>query len=169
MEENKTIKIPKRIFFGWPTRTLAVSMTGVLIGYVTFFATDFMGIPAATAGMIFMISKIFDGFTDIVAGYLIDRTKTKWGKGRPYELAVVGYMIALALIFLAPEMGRTASCIYLFIMYSLVNSVFMTLLNCCDSVYLANALQDQSQSVSIYAFTGFISLVFTMVTSMIMP
>lgn len=169
MEENKTKKIPKRIFFGWPTRTLAVSMTGVLIGYVTFFATDFMGIPAATAGMIFMISKIFDGFTDIVAGYLIDRTKTKWGKGRPYELAVVGYMIALALIFLAPEMGRTASCIYLFIMYSLVNSVFMTLLNCCDSVYLANALEDQSQSVSIYAFTGFISLVFTMVTSMIMP
>lgn len=68
MEENKTKKIPKRIFFGWPTRTLAVSMTGVLIGYVTFFATDFMGIPAATAGMIFMISKIFDGFTDIVAG-----------------------------------------------------------------------------------------------------
>lgn len=169
MEENKTKKIPKRIFFGWPTRTLAVSMTGVLIGYVTFFATDFMGIPAATAGMIFMISKIFDGFTDVVAGYLIDRTKTKWGKGRPYELAVVGYMIALALIFLAPEMGRTASCIYLFIMYSLVNSVFMTLLNCCDSVYLANALEDQSQSVSIYAFTGFISLVFTMVTSMIMP
>lgn len=169
MEENKTKKIPKRIFFGWPTRTIAISTAAVLFGYVTFFATDFMGIPAATAGMIFMISKIFDGFTDIVAGYLIDRTKTKWGKGRPYELAVVGYMIALALIFLAPEMGRTASCIYLFIMYSLVNSVFMTLLNCCDSVYLANALEDQSQSVSIYAFTGFISLVFTMVTSMIMP
>lgn len=169
MEENKTKKVPGRIFFGWPTRSIALSTAAVLFGYVTYFATDFMGISAATAGMLFMLSKVFDGFTDIVAGYLIDRTKTKWGKGRPYELAVVGYMVSLALIFVAPEMEHTAACIYLFVTYTLVNSVFMTLLNCCDSVYLANALEEQGQSVSIYAFTGFISLVFTMVTSMVMP
>ena len=169
MGEEQIKKVPKKVFFGWPTRAIATSISAVLLGYVTYFATDFMGISAATAGIIFMITKIFDGFTDIIAGYLIDRTKTKWGKGRPYELAVIGYMLSLALIFCAPEMGVPASCVYLFVMYSLVNSVFMTMLNCCDSVYLANALEDQRQSVSILAFTGFISLVFTMGGSIIMP
>ena len=169
MEQQKTKKGSKLIFFAFPTRAIATSVSAVLLGFVTFFATDFMGISATTAGMIFMISKVFDGFTDLVAGYLIDHTNTKLGKGRPYELALIGYMASLALIFCAPQMGIPASCVYLFVMYSLVNSVFMTLLGCADPVYLANALEDQSQSVSILAFTGFISLVFTMGASMLMP
>lgn len=128
-----------------------------------------MHIPAATVGIIFMISKIFDGFTDVVAGYLIDRTHTKLGKGRPYALAIIGYWVTSALFFCAPEMGVTASSIYIFVMYTLINSIFLTLINCSEPVYLANSLTDQNQSVSILAFTGFISLIFTMVASMILP
>lgn len=162
-------KKSKKIFFAWPTRTIAYSVGSVLLGFVTYFATDFMGIPAVTAGILFMVSKIFDGFTDLIAGYLIDRTHTKLGKGRPYELAIIGYFAATVAIFCAPEMGITASCVYLFIMYTLVNSIFLTLLNCCEPVYLANSLEDQNQSVSILAFTGFISLVFTMAASIVLP
>ena len=62
-------KLPKKMIFAWPSRTIAYAVGSVLLGYVTLYATDFMGIPAATAGIIFMLSKIFDGFTDIVAGY----------------------------------------------------------------------------------------------------
>lgn len=159
----------KKIFFAWPTQTISTSVAAALLGYVTFFATDFMHIPAATVGIIFMISKIFDGFTDVVAGYLIDRTHTKLGKGRPYALAIIGYWVTSALFFCAPEMGVTASSIYIFVMYTLINSIFLTLINCSEPVYLANSLTDQNQSVSILAFTGFISLIFTMVACMILP
>lgn len=162
-------KLSKRIFFGWPTLPIATSITAVLLGYVTFYATDFMGIPAATAGLIFMISKIFDGITDLIAGYVIDRTHSKLGKGRPYQLALIGYTLTLGAIFWAPDLGISGASVYLFVMYSLVNSVFMTLLSCSDAVYLANALDDPSQSVSLLAFQGFISLVFTMVASIILP
>lgn len=162
-------KSSKKIFFAWPTQTISTSVAAALLGYVTFFATDFMHISAATVGIIFMISKIFDGFTDIVAGYLIDRTHTKIGKGRPYALAIIGYWITSVLFFCAPEMGVTASSIYIFVMYTLINSIFLTLINCSEPVYLANSLTDQNQSVSILAFTGFISLIFTMVASMILP
>lgn len=162
-------KVSKKLFFAWPTQTISYSVGSVLIGYVTYYATDFMGISAATAGIIFMISKIFDGFTDIVAGYLIDHTHTRWGKGRPYELALIGYWVSLVLIYSAPEMGISASCVYLFVMYSMMNSVFLTLMNCGGPVYLANALEDKEQSVSILAFTGFISLVFTMASSILLP
>lgn len=162
-------KVSKKMFFAWPTRTISYAVGSVLLGYVTFYATDFMGISAATAGIIFMISKIFDGVTDIIAGYLIDKTHTKLGKGRPYELALIGYWISTVLIFCAPKMGMAASYVYLFVMYSMANSVFLTLLNCCEPVYLANALEDQGQSVSILAFTGFISMIFTMAASMLVP
>lgn len=167
MMEQK--KVSKKMFFAWPTRTISYAVGSVLLGYVTFYATDFMGISAATAGIIFMISKIFDGVTDIIAGYLIDKTHTKLGKGRPYELALIGYWISTVLIFCAPKMGMAASYVYLFVMYSMANSVFLTLLNCCEPVYLANALEDQGQSVSILAFTGFISMIFTMAASMLVP
>lgn len=162
-------KISKKLLFAWPTRTISYAVASALLGFVTYFATDFLGIPPVTAGLIFMISKIFDGFTDVVAGYLIDRTHTRWGKGRPYELALIGYWLSIVLLFCAPELGLAPSCIYLFVMYSLINSVFLTLLNCSEAVYLSNALERSEQSVTVAAVTGFISLVFTMAAAMILP
>lgn len=162
-------KMSKKLFFAWPTRTIAYAVGSVMMGYVTFYGTNIMGIPPATVGLLFMISKIFDGVSDIIAGYLIDRTHTKLGKGRPYELALIGYWLSIVLCFSAPSMGMTASCVYLFVMYTMVNSVFLTLLLCAEPVYLANSLEEPSQNVSILAFAGFISLVFTMVASIILP
>ena len=162
-------KVPKQLLLAWPSRTISYAVASVLLGYVTFFATDFLGISAATAGLVFMISKIFDGFTDIAAGYAIDRTKTKIGKGRPYELALIGYWLAIVLLFSAPEMGVKPSIIYLFIMFSMINSVFLTLLQCSEPVYLANSLKHADHSIPIQAVTGFISLIFTMAAAMILP
>lgn len=162
-------KISKKTLIFWPTRTIATSVFAALLGYVTFFATDFLGISAVTAGVIFMVSKIFDGVTDIIAGYIIDHSHFKLGKGRPYELALIGYGAAMIALFSAPKMGMTPSCIYLFVMYSLINSVFLTLLNCNEPVYLSNVIEESSQSVTIAAITGFVSLIFTMLASMILP
>lgn len=79
-------KLSKKTMLCWPTSTLSYAVGSVLMGYVTFYATDVMGISAVAAGMIFMISKIFDGVTDVIAGFLIDKTHTRFGKGRPYAL-----------------------------------------------------------------------------------
>ena len=45
-----------------------------------------VGIPAATAGTIFLAVRVWDGFADIFAGRLVDRTNTRWGRFRPYIL-----------------------------------------------------------------------------------
>lgn len=162
-------KVPLKTMLSWPTMTISISVASALIGFITYYATDVMGISAMSAGVIFMLSKIFDGFTDVMAGYLIDKAHFKMGKGRPWQFAIIGYWASLVLMFSAPEMGVNASYVYLFVTYSMANSVFMTLYNCSDPVYLSNALDDSQQSVSILAFAGFISLVFTMLASMILP
>ena len=162
-------KVPMKTMLSWPTLTISTSVSAALLGYATYYATDILGLSAITVGFIFMLTKIFDGFTDIVAGYIIDKAHFKTGKGRPWQLAIIGYWVSIFLMYSAPKMGITASGIYLFVTYSMINSVFMTLLNCSDAVYLSNSLDDSQQSVSVLAFTGFISLIFTMVASMILP
>ncbi len=164
-----TKKVPLKTMLSWPTMTISTSVAAVLLGYVTYYATDILGLSAITVGFVFMLTKIFDGVTDIIAGYIIDKVHLKMGKGRPWQLAIIGYWVSIFLMYSAPKMGITASYIYLFVTYSMINSVFMTLLNCSDPVYLSNSLEDSQQSVSVLAFTGFISLVFTMVASMILP
>lgn len=162
-------KVSFKTMISWPTLTIATSVSAALLGYATYYATDILGLSAITVGMLFMLSKIFDGFTDIVAGYFIDKAHFKMGKGRPWQLAIIGYWISIVLMYSAPKMGATGSCVWLFVTYSMINSVFMTLINCSDPVYLSNSLDDSQQSVSVLAFAGFISLFFTMAASMILP
>lgn len=169
VQNAATKKVPLKTMLSWPTMTISTSVAAALLGFATYYATDILGLSPITVGFIFMLTKIFDGVTDIIAGYLIDKLHMKMGKGRPWQLAIIGYWVSIVLLFSAPSMGVTASCVYLFVTYSMINSVFMTLISCSDPVYLSNSLDDSQQSVSVLAFTGFISLVFTMVAAMVLP
>lgn len=166
--ENKS-KVSKKLLFAWPTATISTGVAAAFLGYITFFATDYLGISAVTAGMVFMVSKIFDGITDLIAGYLIDRTNTKMGKGRPYDLTIIGYWLTIVAMFAAPKMGMSASVIYLFVMYTLCNSVFLTLWSCGNTVYLANALEKPEHSVTVLSFNGIVTMVFSMIAAIAMP
>lgn len=169
MSKDKSNKISKKMLLGWPTRTISIGAATTLISYATYYATDILGLSAAAVGMMFVVSKIFDGFTDFVAGTIIDKTHSKLGKARPYELALIGMWLFVVLYFCAPQTSKTAALIYLFVMYTIAFSVFSTFLNCNDSVYLANALKDKSQSTTITAVSGLVSTAFALVINMILP
>lgn len=169
MEQEKTKKIPLKMKLCWPLTGISVSVAGVVAGYISYYASDFMGINVALVGTLIMISKIFDGFTDVVAGILVDRTHSRYGKGRPYDFAIIGYWLSLVALFCAPRMSPILSAAYLFIMYTLINSVFVTLLNCAGPVYMANAMDDPRQSISLTAIGSTIGTFCTMVASIILP
>jgi len=57
-----------------------------IAGFLLYFYTDVFGISAAAAGTMFLVTKIVDAFTDPIMGGIADRTKSKWGKYRPYLL-----------------------------------------------------------------------------------
>ena len=54
--------------------------------YQTKFYTDVFGLEGAIAGTVLLIARIADAFIDPVVGVLSDRTKTRWGKYRPWVL-----------------------------------------------------------------------------------
>ena len=120
-----------KIFFS--TKNISQCVITVLITFITFYATDFMELAPTTVGIVLIVSKIFDGITDLVCGILIDHTHSRLGQARPYELALIGYWGCLVAIFSAPDMSHYASVIYLFVMYTLLNSIFGTMVTCNDA------------------------------------
>jgi GPH family glycoside/pentoside/hexuronide:cation symporter len=67
--------------------------------YLLFFYTDVVGLPAQTAGLIYMIALIWDAAMDPVVGLIADRTRSRWGRYRPY-LVLGGPLLAPAFVVL---------------------------------------------------------------------
>lgn len=74
--------------------------------FLLYFYTDVVGLPAVTAGLVYMAALIWDGATDPVMGLIADRTRSRWGRYRPY-LIFGGVPLALGFVavFLTPAAG----------------------------------------------------------------
>ncbi len=71
--------------------------------YVLYYFQDILGVSAAAMGVILMVARVFDAFNDPIMGAIVARTKTKWGKFRPWLLiGTITNAFVLALMFSAP-------------------------------------------------------------------
>jgi len=88
--------------------------------FLLFFYTDVAGIAAATAASIFLVARIVDAVTDPVMGIIADRTRTRWGRFRPYVL-LGGPLLALMGVatFSAPDLSPTGKVVYAYVSYIL--------------------------------------------------
>jgi sugar (Glycoside-Pentoside-Hexuronide) transporter len=95
--------------------------------YLTFFWSDIAMVPLASIGIIMLISRIFDGTDDIIVGWLIDRTQTKYGKARPWILKTfIPATITLVALFYVPDFGNIGKIIWAFGTYNLSKLFFST-------------------------------------------
>lgn len=77
--------------------------------YLLYYYTDVLGLPPATAGWIFAVALIWDAVFDPVMGYLASRTRTRWGRYRPYILfGAVPLAASWILIFVPTGLTGTA-------------------------------------------------------------
>lgn len=136
-----------------------------LSSFVMLFLTDSIGLNAGIIGTLMMVSKIFDGVTDIFFGTMIDKTKSKMGKARPWMLwAYIGCAVMLVAIFLIPESwGEFAKYAYFFITYTLLNAVFFTANNIAYGTLTALITKNGSERVQM----GSIRFVFAFGTSLL--
>lgn len=119
------------------------SITTVLL---VFFYTDVVGLSAAAVGAIIGVSQIFNGASDIVAGVLIDRTETKYGRARPWLLRMaIPYGISFVLLMTVPAVGEFAQLIYIFITYNLLMTVVYTMLVIAFSTLMTYITWDQKE------------------------
>jgi GPH family glycoside/pentoside/hexuronide:cation symporter len=97
-----------------------------MVGFwLLFFYTDVYKIPAAAAGTIMLIARFWDMGIDPVIGIISDRTKTRWGKFRPYILfGAIPYAVLAILTFTTPNLGETGKIIYAGATYVLLMTAY---------------------------------------------
>jgi sugar (glycoside-pentoside-hexuronide) transporter len=93
---------------------VALNSISGLIGMLTYFYTDKVGIAAATVGTIMLVTKVIDAITDLIMGKVVDATKSKYGKARPWMLwTAIPTLLAIILLFTIPaEASSTTKTIY---------------------------------------------------------
>ena len=147
-----------------------MSLSTLVLIYVTIYCTDTLGMPPALVGTLFMVSKLVDGVTDVLAGFIIDRTETRWGRGRPYEIFMVFLWLSTWLLFSCPEsFSLVAKSIWIFCMYVFMNAICVTFLNANNVVYLVRAFETKEQQVKLTAYGSFFTMGAAVVFNMMFP
>ncbi len=97
-----------------------------MVGFwLLFFYTDVYGISAAAAGTIMLIARFWDMAVDPIIGVISDRTKTRWGKFRPYILfGAIPYAVLALLTFSTPNLGETGKIVYATATYVLLMTAY---------------------------------------------
>jgi len=93
--------------------------------YLLFFYTDVFGLAPAIVGTMFLITRIWDSCFDPIVGIIADRTKSKWGKFRPYLLWVaIPFAVIGVLTFYTPDFDEKGKIIYAYVTYSLMMMIY---------------------------------------------
>ncbi|BCT74600.1 glucuronide transporter [Sinomonas cyclohexanicum] len=114
-------KLPLKSLVGYgagdAANNLAFTTTAM---FLLVYYTDVAGIPAAAAGTLFLVVRLFDAFSDLFAGRMVDRTNTKrWGKFRPFILfGSLPLMVLTFLNFHVPQIGEGGKLAYAYIVYA---------------------------------------------------
>lgn len=127
MEEKKYLKWYNKIGYG----SGDIAGSGVynfLAAFVMIYLTNTIGLNPGIIGTLMMLSKLCDGISGVFFGAMIDKTRSKLGRARPWMLfGFIGCAITMVLIYAIPtSWGQTAQYIYFFITYTLLNAVFYT-------------------------------------------
>lgn len=140
-------KLTRRVKFGFGIGDLGGNLFFTIIGfYLLYFLTDVVKLSAALAGTVLLIGKIWDAVTDPVTGYISDRTRSPWGRRRPYMF--VGSIIAffgMILIFTVPNPMGQNSLFWLMTFYFCLLNTAYTLVNIPYTALLPELTSDFDQ------------------------
>lgn len=164
MEEKKYLKWYNKIGYG----SGDIAGSGVynfLAAFVMIYLTNTIGLNPGIIGTLMMLSKLCDGVSDIFFGAMIDKTRTKLGRARPWMLyGFIGCAITLSLIFAVPtSWGQNAQYAYFFITYTLLNAVFYTANNVAYGTLTALITKNGNERVQM----GSIRFMFSYGTGMV--
>lgn len=146
--------------------TGALLLNAILLSYLNVYYTDVLKLTDVWGGAFLaafpVASKIIDAVTNVIMGQIIDRTKTKQGKARPYLLlAAVLMPVTGILLFTVPQMEKTYQAVWVMISYNLFYSFAFTIYNMSHNLMVPLSTRDVQQRGSLSVFNNISSVAAT--------
>lgn len=124
LDPRAPLSVTEKIGYGLGD-TAANLVWRTLIFFLPIFYTDVFGLSAAAVGTLMLVCRLGDGVTDFFMGVIADRTRTRWGKFRPWILwTALPFGIMTVLTFSTPELSYTGKLVYAYVTYGLLILVF---------------------------------------------
>lgn len=123
--------------FGYGLGDFACNLIWQVISlYLLYFYTDVMQLDAAAIAGMFVVCRVIDAITDVLVGFAIDRTKTRWGKSRPWFLfGAIPFALSAILAFSVPDISPDGKLIYAYATY-----IFLSFMYTVVNIPLASIL-----------------------------
>lgn len=153
VDEKKYLKWYNKVGYG--SGDIAGNVVYALLSsFIMIYLTNTVGLNSGIVGTLIAVSKLFDGVTDVFFGTMIDKTKSKMGKARPWMFwGFFGCAVTLFACFSIPtNMGQLAQYVWFFIAYTLLNAVFYTANNIAYSALTALVTKNSKERVQMGSY-----------------
>lgn len=153
----------------------ALLLNAVLATYLNVFYTDVLNLTTIWGGMFLMIfpivSKVIDAITNIIMGIIIDKTRTKQGKARPW-LLLSAPLVAISgiLLFLVPKASTTVQIVWVVLSYNLYYSFAYTMFNMSHGLMVPLSTRNTTQRGSLSVFNQIATIMMSgMIVALVFP
>ncbi len=153
----------------------AMLLSAVLASYLNVYYTDVLKLTPVWGGMFLMlfpiISKIIDALTNVLMGQIIERTRTKAGKARPWLLLSAPLMAVTGiLLFTVPQASEKVQVIWVMLSYNLFYSFAFTIYNMSHNLMVPLSTRDTTARGSLAVFTNIATVMVSgIVVALIFP
>ena len=122
--QNDRVRLPEKLGYGLGDLPSGLYLN-FFSAYLLYFFVDLGGVAPASMALMLLLSRIFDAFTDPAMGMISDRTRSRWGRYRPYLLwGAVPYGVTGYLIFAAPDLSTGWLLVWAYVTYGLCMLAF---------------------------------------------
>lgn len=169
MKDNTDIKLPFISKFAYGMGDVGCNFSWMFVGnFLMIFYSDVFGISMSAVAGLMLFSRFWDAINDPIVGGLTDRTKSRWGRYRPWLLiaAPITAMVLMATFWAHPDWSNTAKIIYMSVTYCIlvlgytcVNIPYGTLCGAMTQNIEERAKINTFRSVSAMIAIGIINII----------